>query len=270
MLVKILRKNSVKLAANQCDRGSLRLLSPSISLHVLIPGQSSHRHASVLIFTDEDYDKEFERLTNIRKMDLTRHFPRSALNNRRVFVNNLDENVTWAELKSIMSEAGKVVRVYVFVDDSGRSKGSASVVFSDEESAMKALSLFDNRLVGRKYISVKPGIVKETSTKSASDYFDRETSTQDENQHQYSVFVTNLPCHVSSIQLAKHFRPYGNVVDARIYHDKVGTSIGRGYVQFSTQEEADAAKQNLHKSSFQKRTITVTDFIPVESRRHIS
>ncbi|SCM22966.1 RNA-binding protein, putative [Plasmodium chabaudi chabaudi] len=68
----------------------------------------------------------------------------------RVYVGNLPWKVTWPILKAHMKKAGEVVRVDIFEDAQGRSKGCGIVEYSTCEEAQEAISsLNDSKLEDR-------------------------------------------------------------------------------------------------------------------------
>ena len=70
---------------------------------------------------------------------------------RRVFLSNLNWDTNWRVLKDRMREAGEVVRVDIFTNDQGRSKGCGVVEFRTKESCRRAIeTLNDTELDGRK------------------------------------------------------------------------------------------------------------------------
>ncbi|SOV22793.1 RNA-binding protein,putative [Plasmodium sp. DRC-Itaito] len=68
----------------------------------------------------------------------------------RVYVGNLPWKVTWPILKNHMKKAGDVVRVDIFEDTQGRSKGCGIVEYATYEEAQEAISsLNDSKLEDR-------------------------------------------------------------------------------------------------------------------------
>ncbi|EUR72041.1 hypothetical protein PFBG_02820 [Plasmodium falciparum 7G8] len=68
----------------------------------------------------------------------------------RVYVGNLPWKVTWPILKNHMKKAGDVVRVDIFEDTQGRSKGCGIVEYATYEEAQEAISsLNDSKLEGK-------------------------------------------------------------------------------------------------------------------------
>lgn len=58
---------------------------------------------------------------------------------RRLFVSNIIFETTWKQLKDHMRQTGDVVRVDVFQDHKGRSKGCGVVEFKSKQDCQKAL-----------------------------------------------------------------------------------------------------------------------------------
>lgn len=82
-----------------------------------------------------------------------------------------------------------------------------------------------------------------------------------------SIYVGNLPYSVNEDSLKEIFSPYGSVVSARIITDKMtGKSKGFGFVEMSTDEEANAAIKELDNGEIEGRNIKVNLARPKEDR----
>ena len=75
------------------------------------------------------------------------------------------------------------------------------------------------------------------------------------------LFVGNLTYSVTSQELADLFSGHGSVVEAKVIEGK-----GFGFVEMSTKEEADAAKEALNGTEFAGRTLNVDMARPPRSR----
>lgn len=74
------------------------------------------------------------------------------------------------------------------------------------------------------------------------------------------LYVGGLPYSVSDLKLEELFSAYGNVESARVITDRMtGRSRGFGFVEMSTEEEAEASIQNLNGSQLEGRTLTVNE-----------
>jgi len=77
------------------------------------------------------------------------------------------------------------------------------------------------------------------------------------------LFVGNLSWDTDDAKLTEFFSQAGKVVSANVVSDKyTGRSKGFGFVEMSTDEEAEAAKQKLNGQNLDERPVTVTDARP--------
>lgn len=81
------------------------------------------------------------------------------------------------------------------------------------------------------------------------------------------LYVGNLPYNVTEERLQQHFAQYGSVVSARIISDKfTGRSKGFGFVEMSSEEEAEKATSALNGTDFEGRNIVVSEARPQTPR----
>ena len=74
---------------------------------------------------------------------------------KKLFVSNLDFEVTSEQLREMFAEAGEIVSVVVATDrETKRSKGFAFVEMENEEGATKAVELLNNRSINGRPIKV--------------------------------------------------------------------------------------------------------------------
>jgi len=72
------------------------------------------------------------------------------------------------------------------------------------------------------------------------------------------LFVGNLPFATTENDLQDHFAQAGKVVAVNILQDRMtGRSRGFGFVEMSSQEEAEKAIALFHQKDFQGRPLTV-------------
>jgi RNA recognition motif-containing protein len=84
------------------------------------------------------------------------------------------------------------------------------------------------------------------------------------------LYVGNLPYDVTEDQLQTLLAPLGHVAEARLIVDRVsGQSKGFGFVEMSTEEEAQAAIQKLNGTRVGARQIVVNEAKPMENRRPV-
>ncbi|QQS39141.1 RNA-binding protein [Candidatus Woesebacteria bacterium] len=64
----------------------------------------------------------------------------------KLYVGNLDYNVTGDQLRDLFATAGKILDAVVITDKySGRSKGFGFVEFENDEEAKKAIEMFNGK-----------------------------------------------------------------------------------------------------------------------------
>jgi RNA recognition motif-containing protein len=81
------------------------------------------------------------------------------------------------------------------------------------------------------------------------------------------LYVGNLPYSVTEERLQQHFAQYGSVVSARIITDKFsGRSKGFGFVEMSSDEEAQRATAALNGTDFEGRNVVVSEARPQQPR----
>jgi len=78
-----------------------------------------------------------------------------------------------------------------------------------------------------------------------------------------NLFVGSLPFSVTEDTLGQLFAQYGQVQSAKIIKDKYsGQSRGFGFVEMSTDEEAQKAIQGLNNYNLEGRNIVVKEALP--------
>lgn len=82
------------------------------------------------------------------------------------------------------------------------------------------------------------------------------------------IYVGGLPYATTEQQLSELFSAHGTVASARIITDKfTGQSRGFGFVEMSSEAEAQAAIAALNGTQFGGRTLTVNEARPQEPRQ---
>ena len=81
------------------------------------------------------------------------------------------------------------------------------------------------------------------------------------------LYVGSLPYSVNDDSLAQLFSAHGKVESAKVITDReTGLSKGFGFVEMSTEEEANQAITNLNGSGYEGRTLTVSKARPQAPR----
>jgi len=81
------------------------------------------------------------------------------------------------------------------------------------------------------------------------------------------LYVGGLPYAVNEDQLRELFSEHGTVESATVITDRMtGRSKGFGFVEMSSQEEAQTAVDNLNNTQLEGRSITVNEAKPRQPR----
>ena len=81
------------------------------------------------------------------------------------------------------------------------------------------------------------------------------------------LYVGGLPYSTTEDALRDYFAQAGSVQSATIINDKMsGRSKGFGFVEMSSDEEAQNAISMFHGKEFEGRTLTVNEARPLEDR----
>ena len=81
------------------------------------------------------------------------------------------------------------------------------------------------------------------------------------------LYVGNLSFHLTSDDLGEYFGQAGTVESARVIEDRdTGRSRGFGFVEMSTEEEAQGAIEQFNGQEFEGRNIVVNEARPREDR----
>ena len=81
------------------------------------------------------------------------------------------------------------------------------------------------------------------------------------------LYVGGLPYQVTDDRLQEIFSAHGTVESARVITDRMtGRSRGFGFVEMSSQSEAEEAIQKLNGTDLEGRSLTVNEAKPKEQR----
>jgi cold-inducible RNA-binding protein len=81
------------------------------------------------------------------------------------------------------------------------------------------------------------------------------------------LYVGNLPYSISSSDLEQMFSPFGQVQSAQVIEDReTGRSKGFGFVEMSSDKDAQAAITGLNGQDHGGRPLTVNEAKPREDR----
>ncbi|KEG01854.1 RNA-binding protein, putative [Plasmodium vinckei vinckei] len=122
------------------------------------PGKNEEENFRAHVDDINNIDKEFSDLQKLKMMndgaDMqmnqggapdSHEMEQEEINNRSIFVGNVDYSTQPEELQSLFSECGIINRVTILVNkNTGHSKGYAYIEFADPSSVRTALSLSES------------------------------------------------------------------------------------------------------------------------------
>ncbi|OEL36738.1 Polyadenylate-binding protein 7 [Dichanthelium oligosanthes] len=168
-----------------------------------------------------------------------------------LYVGDLHADVAEEHLFDAFSKIGTVTSVRVCRDNAtSRSLRYGYVNYFSRADAVTALEKLNHSLVLDKPIRVMWSNRDPDARRSGVG----------------NIFVKNLSDSVDNASLQELFSKFGDVLSCKVAKNEDGTSRGYGFVQFASQESADAAIENLHGSLFNDRKLHVATFVKKSER----
>ncbi|XP_020575951.1 polyadenylate-binding protein 7-like [Phalaenopsis equestris] len=167
-----------------------------------------------------------------------------------LYVGELHPDVAESNLFELFSTVGTVTSVRVCKDrDSGRSLGYGYVNYMFEQDAINAIEkLNHNELFGKPIRIMQANRNADTRSSGIG-----------------NVFVKNLSESVNDLELEAMFGKFGTILSSKMAIQD-GKSKGYGFVQFDSQDSANAAIENLHGTFVDGKQIYVSNFIKKSER----
>eukprot|EP00933_Yihiella_yeosuensis_P080436 TRINITY_DN93848_c0_g1_i1.p1 TRINITY_DN93848_c0_g1~~TRINITY_DN93848_c0_g1_i1.p1 ORF type:complete len:535 (+),score=82.26 TRINITY_DN93848_c0_g1_i1:71-1675(+) len=170
---------------------------------------------------------------------------RSGVGN--TFVKNLAASVDSKRLFDEFSRFGNILSVKLGADHTGKPLGYGFVHFETQESAQAAID------------AAKAGLVIEGSPVTVDVYQPKQRGSNSENFT--NVYVKNVPLSWSNEEFEKYFAAFGKITSALLKRNpESGESMGFGFVNYATHDEAKNAIQTAHNAAVQDGELTKTLF----------
>ncbi|KAG0171320.1 hypothetical protein DFQ28_003854 [Apophysomyces sp. BC1034] len=213
---------------------------------------------------EEEEDNEMAEATNDKKRKADdseldsrpakKHFGSEGLT---VWVGQLSYEASVEDVRSFFTDCGEITDVRVSTDrQTGRSRGFAYVEFATAEGKAAAFEKNGEEHMGRT-------IKVDEATPSKPRAIDENYSTKSD-----TVFVANLSHDLTEELVREAFEKFGTIVgEVRLPYNRETEKIrGIGYIQFSSEDEAEAAVKGMNGQSLAGRTVR-TDFNSDSDRR---
>jgi len=110
----------------------------------------------------------------------------------------------------------------------------------------------------------------EGAVEQDSEYFEGRTflyAPERKKENGKEAFVGNLPYSTTDDDLKSNFAAFGDVVSATVIMDKFsGRSKGFGFVEMSSDSDADKAIEDMNGKDFGGRALVVNEARPMKER----
>ncbi|KAA8518658.1 hypothetical protein F0562_016132 [Nyssa sinensis] len=168
-----------------------------------------------------------------------------------LYVGDLHQDVTDGQLFDAFSEFNSLASVRVCRDSSsGRSLCYGYVNFIAPQDAIRAIEVKNHSTLNGKLIRV---------TWSHRDPDARKSGIG-------NVFIKNLNESIDNVKLQEMFQKFGNIWSCKVVMSEDGKSKGYGFVQFESEESANAAIEKLNGSTVDGKQMYVGKFVKRSDR----
>ncbi len=166
-----------------------------------------------------------------------------------LYVGNLNPQLLETRLYDYFRHYGDIVNCRIMRDIySGESRRFAFVSFNKKEDAQKALDKLN-------YFKLDGWELRICFKKSRDDF-----------KPEGNIFVKNISTEVSTKELNEKFQEFGKIVSCTIRNDDQGKSLGYGYVQYETEENAVKAIEAMNNQEFKGTKLDVSKFVTSKNR----
>lgn len=171
-----------------------------------------------------------------------------------VFVRNLIASTRSKELHDSFKDYGRILSCRVEYNTCGQCKGYGYIQYDTPESAAKAISEGNGKIINGKRVEVtafKPKQIRNYSQGMNS-----------------RLFVKGIPSDYNDEQLKALFAPYGDIISAIVAKDYINAPENRGFgfVCFKKTEDAKVAEERLNNSLLERQRLYVVRAINEEQK----
>ena len=191
----------------------------------------------------EHFQKKNERMINNNNEN----------NNHKIYINNLPEKYTIAELNSLCKEYGNVLNANIFSDRIGQKFGI--VEFTNENEAKDAMSKLNEKIIEKDDKKNKLSVQIYQTQFEHKQFLLNQSMKMKETKAKCNLYIKNIPLTAKEEDLEKVFSKYGEITSIRIQKDKIENkdnkdkielvSKGFGFISFDKPEEAKKALEEM-------------------------
>jgi len=179
--------------------------------------------------------------------------------NLKINIRNLPESMTSQDIQKLCEEFGKVESNNIFNDQNGKY---ATVIFSHESEAKKAIENLNNKEINGKKIIVKEFQQKYSNNYNYNNnynnnYYNKQYQKYEEPYDKTNLYIKNIPITAKEEEIIKTFEQFGKInsikIEKEIIEKKennqtktITSNKGYGYISFETAESAKKAIETLN------------------------
>ena len=229
--------------------------------------QGKHKgYGYITYYSNEDAEKALKETKGKKIFDSLNveieHFQRknerminnnNENNNHKIYINNLPEKYTIAELNSLCKEYGNVLNANIFSDRIGQKFGI--VEFTNENEAKDAMSKLNEKIIEKDDKKNKLSVQIYQTQFEHKQFLLNQSMKMKETKAKCNLYIKNIPLTAKEEDLEKVFSKYGEITSIRIQKDKIENkdnkdkielvSKGFGFISFDKPEEAKKALEEM-------------------------
>jgi polyadenylate-binding protein len=178
-----------------------------------------------------------------------------------LYVKQFPESWDEEKLRELFTPFGEVANIYMTRDETGKSKMTGFVNFTEHDSAERALNELNEKDIGEaKPLYVSRAQTKKERVEVIKAYRDKMLRERSSRFQGMNLYVKNIDDTITDEQFKEIFAPHGTITSARIMRTDAGVSRGFGFVCYSSPEEATKAvsEQNGKPSKGGSKPLYVT------------
>jgi len=184
-----------------------------------------------------------------------------------IFVKNLDEAVTEAELREQFGAFGEITSLALMSGEDGKSKGFSFINFGEMAAASKAVDEKNGFTFKGKDMYVGRAQKKSERMAELKDKFDKIKQERIQKYQGVNLYVKNLDETLPDDQFRTAFEEYGQITSCKVMRDDKGMGKGFGFVCYTTPEEATKAVTEMNGKILASKPIYVALAQRKEQRR---
>ncbi|XP_062193406.1 polyadenylate-binding protein 8-like [Phragmites australis] len=180
----------------------------------------------------------------VRKQDRENVSGNVKFNN--VYVKNLAETVTDADLKEMFGNYGIITSAVVMRDSDGKSRCFGFVNFENSDDAALAVQELNGKMFNDKELYVGRAQKKSEREMELKEKFEKNLQEVADKHQNTNLYLKNLEDSVDDEKLCELFAEFGTITSCKVMQDSNGVSRGSGFVAFKSAEDASRALMEMN------------------------